>query len=247
MSRKSLVGLLVVWAVLPGCTSVAYRVGESATKGAQDAMRAEKERRAPEEQALDDALARRQSEQMARGFADALTRAEAPFQPPGDEALVAAAPGAPEALRGVGGSGLGTTSSALASEIVRGLSAELERQLGSGGEGPLGQSLSATAGRVASTMVQQSRDELGALFPECGGLQGAEARACRDAQVARLGESFTRGATLGVVQALRPWLLVLTFAGGLLVGLLVFLSVSMVRANRDSGRRAGAPREQRLA
>ncbi|ATB30846.1 hypothetical protein [Melittangium boletus] len=232
MSRTKLVGLLVLWVGLPGCATVARQFGEHATMGAQEAMRAEKEQRQPEEQALDDALTRRESEQMARGLVDAFTRPESPFQPPasGGGPLVDAA---------------GSSSSSLASEVARGLSTELGRQLGPDGTGPLGQSLSATAGRIASSMVQQSRDELGSLFPECGGLQGEQARACRDAQLASLGASFTRGATQGLVQAVRPWLLVFTFTGGLLVGLLVFLSISMVRANRESSRREVLFRQQR--
>jgi hypothetical protein len=135
----------------------------------------------------------------------------------------------------------------LASQVVRAFSAELERQLGPDGTGPLAQSLSATAREVASSVVQQSRNELGTLFPECGGLQGEEARACRDTQLARLGSSFSRGAAEGMVQAFRPWLLLLTFAGGLIMGLLTFLAMSVARANRESSGGAGFLRQRRPA
>jgi hypothetical protein len=254
MFRTRLVGLLALVLVggLPGCATLGHR----ATEGAQQAVREDKARKTAEEQALDDALARRQAEQTARGFLDALTQPASPSQSP--SAMASGEVPAPVGP-GLGGSGLGGSvvggsgqlnalGSSLATRAARSFGAELERQLGADGTGPLGQSLSAAAGQIASNMVKQSRDELGSLFPECAGLEGEGARACRDAQVARLGESFTHGAAQGVLQALRPWLLVIAFAGGLLVGLLVFLSLSVVRLNRVTAERAvGYPRERRPA
>lgn len=255
MLRTKWMGLfaLVIAGTMPGCATIGHRT----TEGAQQAVLEDKADKTAEEQALDDALARRQAEQTARGFLDALTQPDSPSQSP--SAMAAGQPPAPpgpglglggSGLEGsgvggsvVGGSGqLNALGSALATRAARSFSAELERQLGADGTGPLSQSLSAAAGQIASSMVKQSRDELGSLFPECAALEGDAARACRDGQVARLGASFTHGATQGMLQALKPWLLVIAFGGGLLVGLLVFLSLSVVRLNRAAAERTGYPR-----
>jgi len=236
MSGKNLVRMLaLVWlSGVLSCATAARHIGESTAQGALEAIREDKEKFAQEE---DDA-SRRTASEITRGALEGLTYPEAP--PPTEPG------GGAMASTGTGGSGLGPVPS-LASQVVRAFSAELERQLGPDGTGPLAQSLSATAGEVASSVVQQSRNELGTLFPECGGLQGEEARACRDTQLARLGSSFSRGAAEGMVQAFRPWLLLLTFAGGLIVGLLMFLAMSVARANRESSGGAGLFRQRRPA
>jgi hypothetical protein len=230
MARKNLVGLfaLVCLSNVLACATVARHT----TEGALEAIREEKDQFAQER----DAASRRTAGEITRGALEGLTE-------PGAGGAVAST--------GTGGSGpgpggLGPVPS-LASQVTRAFSAELERQLGPDGTGPLAQSLSATAGQVASSMIQQSRNELGTLFPECGGLQGKEARACRDTQVSQLGASFSRGAAQGLLQAVRPWLLLLTFAGGLIVGLLVFLAISVARANRESAGPAGLFRQRRPA
>ena len=232
MSRKHLVEMLAL-VCLSGVVSCAT-VARHTTEGALEAIREDKEAFAQQE---DDA-SRRTAGEITRGALEGLTYAEAP--PPTGPGGGTLAP------TGTGGSGLGPVPS-LASQVARAFSTELERQLGPDGTGPLARSLSATAGQVAASVVQQSRDELGTLFPECGGLQGEEARACRDSQLARLGASFSRGAAEGMVQAFRPWLLLLTFAGGLLMGLLMFLALSMARANRQSSGGVGLFRQRRPA
>jgi len=236
MSRKHLVGMLMLVGLsgVLSCATAARHIGESTTEGALEAIRADKEKFAQQE----DEASRRTASEITRGALEGLTYAEAP--PPTGPGGGTLAP------TGTGGSGLGPVPS-LASQVARAFSAELERQLGPDGTGPLAQSLSATAGQVASSVVQQSRNELGTLFPECAGLQGEEARACRDSQLARLGASFSRGAAEGMVQAFRPWLLLLTFMGGLLVGLLMFLALSMARANRESSGGVGLFRQRRPA
>jgi len=238
MSRKNILVLcvIVLGSGVTGCATVARQMAEEGTEGALEAIREEEQQRSVEAQAKVEELARRNAEQLARGMMDAVTRPEGAGAGPSS---------------GTGGSGLGgearSLSSSVASEMARGLSAELERQLGPDGSGPLARSLSATAGQMAASMVQQSRGELGSLFPECGGLQGEQARTRRDAQLARWGESFSKGVAGGLVQAFQPWLLLLTFAGGLLVGLLVFLSLSVARANREAGGRTFFSRQQRHA
>jgi hypothetical protein len=236
MSGKNLVRMLaLVWlSGVLSCATVARNIGDSTTQGALEAIREDKEKFAQQEEEA----SRRTAGEITRGALEGLIYPEAPS--PTDPG------GGARASTGTGGSGLGPVPS-LASQVARAFSAELERQLGPDGTGPLAQSLSATAGQVASSVVQQSRDELGTLFPECGGLQGEEARACRDEQLARLGSSFSRGAAEGMVQAFRPWLLLLTFGGGLIVGLLMFLAMSMARANRESSGGVGLFRQRRPA
>lgn len=216
-----------------GCGAIARDVAKQGTEGALESIHKPK---TPEDQATDDAVARHEAEQVARGMLDVVTRPETPPTAPGDAppgGPVARAPASASGGAGTGGSGFGTYSSTLASQVARGLSAELERQLGPEGEGPLGQSLSVTAGRMATTMVEQSRQELGSVFPECEGRQGAEAEACRDAALTRLGGAFSQGVAGGLVRSLQPWLLGLAFGGGLLVGMLVFLSLSVARLRRE--------------
>ncbi|RKH89912.1 hypothetical protein D7Y21_08800 [Corallococcus sp. AB045] len=223
-----------------GCGAIAHDVAKQGTEGALESIQEHEAEKTAEEQATDDALARREAEQAARGMLDAVTRPETPPTAPGDPPSggpVAEVPGGvlghASGGTGTGGSGFETYSSTMASQVAKGLSAELERQLGPEGEGPLGQSLSATAGRMATTMVEQSRQELGSVFPECEGRQGAEAVACRDAALTRLGGAFSQGVAGGLVRSFQPWLLGLAFGGGLLVGMLVFLGLSVARLRRE--------------
>lgn len=238
-----------------GCGAIARDVAKQGTEGALESIQAEKEQRTAEDQATIDAVARRNSEQVARGMMDAVVKKDAPATVPlaatpgegGPGGLAANAPVTAPMAPGTGGSG--SFSSMLAAQVARGLTAELGRQLGPDGSGPLGQSLSATAGRMAGTMVEQSKSELGAVFPECGGLEGAQALSCRDAALGRLGGAFSQGIAGGLIRAFQPWLLALTFAGGLLVGLLLFLSLSVAKLRRESsGAARGDPlRQQRHA
>ncbi|NOK16205.1 hypothetical protein [Corallococcus carmarthensis] len=225
-----------------GCGAIARDMAKQGTEGALESIQEQKTRMTAEEQAREDAVVRHEAEQVGRGMLDAVTRPETPPTAPGD-----VPPGGPVAQTqggalgtasggaGIGGSGMmGTYSSTLASQVAKGLSAELERQLGPEGEGPLGQSLSATAGRMATRLVEQSRQELGSVFPECEGRQGAEAVACRDAALTRWGGAFSQGVAGGLVRSFQPWLLGMAFGGGLLVGMLVFLSLSVARLRREA-------------
>jgi hypothetical protein len=236
MSTKSLTALLMLFCLsgVLACATAARQLGTATTQGALEAIRQDKEQFAQD----DDAASRQTAAEIARGAMEALSSAE---PSPGADGHGAPATGGSPPVQDLGPAPL------LASRMTRAFSQELERQLGEDGTGPLAQSLSATAGQVASSVVQQSRQELGTLFPECGGLQGGEARACREKQVAQLGASFSRGAAQGLVQAFQPWLLLLTFAGGLLVGLLMFLALSVARANRESSGRLGLLRQRRPA
>ncbi|NOK11229.1 hypothetical protein [Corallococcus exercitus] len=223
-----------------GCSAIARDMAKQGTEGALESIQEQEKQKTAEEQTAADSVARHDAEQVARGMLDAFTRPETPPTAPGavpPGGPVANAPGGPGAGlpegAGTGGSGSRTYSSTLASQVARGMSAELERQLGPEGEGPLGQSLSATAGRMATTLVEQSRQELGSVFPECEGRQGAEAVACRDASLTRLGGAFSQGVAGGLVRSFQPWLLGLAFGGGLLVGMLVFLGLSVARLRRE--------------
>jgi hypothetical protein len=244
-------------------------VSGEATAAAMEEAREQQERAAAEEDVTP--LARLTGQQMTQGVLDALSQPETVAQMrrlvdalvsqslrslagrgvprEANGPAVATGPGVGGGGPGIGG-GAGTGQgpvSSLAADVARALALEMERQLGPDGTGPLAQSLSATAGQMASSIVQQTRNEFGMVFPECEGLQGAAARACVNARLSELGAAFTRGATEGVREALRPWLLLLAFAIGLLVGLLLFVALSLARANREEGRRTGLLRQRRPA
>jgi hypothetical protein len=246
MFKKNLLGLLMLvqMSVVLGCAAV---VRES-TEGALEAIREQRDEVGKEEQ---DSITRGTAGQLTQGALDVLITGKASTDSAasgGGEGTPAATGGA-VASSGTGGSGPAPRGPVpvLAAQLARGLSAELGRQLGEEGTGPLARSMSATAGQVASSMIQQSKDELGPLFPECEGLQGARARGCREARVSQLSASIGGGFVRGMLQEARPVLLLLTFAGGLLVGLLLFLALSVARLHRESGGGAGLFRQRRPA
>ncbi|HEX8539465.1 MAG TPA: hypothetical protein VF664_18510, partial [Cystobacter sp.] len=240
MSKKNLLGLLLLVQVsgVLGCATV---VRES-TKGALEAIREQKEE---VDQDQEDSLTRGTAGQLTRGALDALItgepspKAQQAEENPGSVASgggaagggeaggggggTPAASGAAAASTGTGGSGLGSRGpvSVLSAQLARGLSVELERQLGADGSGPLARSMSAAAGQVAASVIQQSKDEFGPIFPECQGLEGDAARGCREARMSQLTESIGGGLVRGMFKAAQPVLLIVAFGGGLLVGLLV--------------------------
>ncbi|OJH37392.1 hypothetical protein [Cystobacter ferrugineus] len=260
MSKKNLLGLLML-VQLSGVLGCATVVRES-TRGALDAIRQQKEE---VDQEHEDSLTRGTAGQVTRGALDALITGEPPpkaqqiEENPGSVASGGGAAGgggggtpAPSggaaASTGTGGSGLGSRGpvSVLSAQLARGLSAEFERQLGADGSGPLARSMSAAAGQVAASVIQQSKDEFGPIFPGCEGFQGEEARACREARMSQLSESIGGGLVRGMFKAAQPVLLIVAFGGGLLVGLLVFLALSVARIHRESGGGAGVSRQRRL-
>lgn len=245
MRKKSLTGAIVLIQAVGGwgCGSLV----RDTTRDALDIVREDKN--AHQQEA--DAAARQTASQVTQGSLDAMTGRAPP--PP----VPLAALGAPGGL-GTGGSGWGEVTGGsglaprgsvplLASQLAQGLSSELGRQLGEDGTGPLARSMSAAAGQVASSMIQQSRNELEALFPECAGMDGATSRQCQEARLARLSESIGGGVARGMFQAAQPVLLVLAFGGGLTLGLLVFLALSVARLRREPGAEGGVPRRHRPA
>ncbi|WNG14196.1 hypothetical protein [Cystobacter fuscus] len=249
MSKKNLLGLLML-VQLSGVLGCATVVRQS-TKGALEAIRQQKEEVDQEQEA---SLMRGTAGQMTRGALDALITGEPPPKaqqveenPGGVASGGGAAGGGAAASTGTGGSGLGGRGpvSVLSAQLARGLSAELERQLGADGSGPLARSMSAAAGQVAASVIQQSKDEFGPLFPECQGLEGEAARGCGEARVSQLSESVGGGLVRGMFKAAQPVLLIVAFGGGLLVGLLVFLALSVARIHRESGGGAGVLRQRR--
>jgi hypothetical protein len=259
MSKKNLLGLLML-VQLSGVLGCATVVRQS-TKGALEAIREQKEE---VDQDQEDSLTRGTAGQMTRGALDALITGEPPpkaqqvEENPGSVASgggeagggqggTPASSGGAVASSGTGGSGLGSRGpvSVLSAQLARGLSVELERQLGTDGSGPLARSMSAAAGQVAASVIQQSKDEFGPLFPECVGLEGDAARGCREARMSQLTESIGGGLVRGMFKAAQPVLLIAAFGGGLLVGLLVFLALSVARIHRESGGGAGVLRQRR--
>ena len=274
MSKKNLLSLFMLMQLsgVLGCASVV----RNSTKGALEAIRQQKDQVDQDKQ---DSITRGTAGEMTRGALDALITGQPPPQAEHLEARQGGMPtqgqsgpgggtpavanksgpggGTPAAAKpsegapATGGSGVVASgpTSVLASQVTRGLSMELERQLGADGTGPLARSMSAAAGQVASSVIQQSKNELGPLFTECAGLQGEAARQCGQAQMSQLGESVSGGVVRGMLKAAQPVLLIVAFGGGLLVGLLLFLALSVVRLHRElgSGSGAGTLRQRRLA
>lgn len=271
MSRKSLWGLLLLVQVSGlGCAAV---VRES-TKGALEAVNQQKDKVNTDQE---DSLTRDTAGQMTRGALDALITGEPPpkaQQLEKNPGSIASSGGGESGKGGSGGGGTpastgqaaaapapsgsgalprGGPTAILASQMARGLTQEIERQLGKDGSGPLGQSMSAVAGQVATSVIRQSKAELGPIFPECEKLEGAAARDCQEARVSHLSESVGAGLVRGMFKAAQPVLLIVAFGGGLLMGLLLFLALSMVRLHRESrgpresGGRTGALRPPRTA
>jgi UDP-2,3-diacylglucosamine pyrophosphatase LpxH/uncharacterized membrane protein HdeD (DUF308 family) len=118
------------------------------------------------------------------------------------------ASGLPEA--GVGGAGA-TPVEAMSALAARALSQQLAAELGSGGEGPLGASLSATAGQMTASMARGAHDELAPLFPEC---RGADASSCLDRAVERVSRASAAGVSQGIRASLGIWPLVFSFGLG---------------------------------
>ncbi|MBN8233429.1 hypothetical protein JYK02_38515 [Corallococcus macrosporus] len=133
------VKVLGVWMLVllggSGCGAIARDMAKQGTEGALESIQEQKNQKSAEDQATDDAVARRNAEQVARGMMDAVTQPERPAATAaGPEGVPPSGPGpnaplpAPLAslAPGTGGSGA-SFSSALASQVAKGLSTELER------------------------------------------------------------------------------------------------------------------------
>lgn len=120
---------------------------------------------------------------------------------------------------------------------------ELRRQLGPGGEGPLGIALAGAAQRLSAATVQGMRGELvDKSFPQC---QGADRARCVQENLARWSGVVSAGVTRGVRSELGVWPVVFGFAAGAGAVLLVWLGWAL-RGSAESGKRSrGVRREAR--
>lgn len=116
------------------------------------------------------------------------------------------------------------------------LSAELSRQLGADGSGPLATSLGFTAQHVSGSVVRGAEGELAALFPEC---TGDQRRACLEAEVRQLGRAASAGFMEGVFASSAWPAMAIAFFGGVGFAIGAGLVLSLLRR----GRRARHERE----
>ncbi len=246
VGRARVTAIALALACQAGC-GIAERAGRGASQGAI-AQLAEKARDREGMKDLAEGISRR----AARGMVSELSRAEST----GDIERIAAAlaagtvSGASRALgapaqTGHGaalGAGIGrreTPVEALAAQAARAFSRQMAAELGQTGGGPLGASLSATAGEVSGAMARGAGSELGALFPECRGERGS---GCLELAVERLSRASAAGIAAGARASLGPWPYVLAFAAGALLALLVAWAIavlSRLRKRRQPGDAAG--------
>jgi hypothetical protein len=181
-----------------GCGLAARQPG-AATRGAIEEARQEQPRaRRQDEVAFP---ARLTGEEAKQGIIDALAESETRAQPPRSvNATVSQSPrSVPDGRSPSAAEGPVATASA-----------------GAAGEGP-GVGGADLAGELTRPVVEESRSEPGAVFPQCDGLRGEAARTCMEARLSDFGAAVAQAAAGEVREALQPWLFLLTFGGGLLV------------------------------
>jgi hypothetical protein len=206
----------------PGC---AHRAGGRATQGALEALRApppEDEPHAAEvlgrfavEGALNELTSEDGSDKLRR-LIDATTRDffAVALGPP----AIAARTGGSATTDTVGGGGsyVAQLSHVSAAAFGAAVSAEIRRQLGQDGNGPLARSIGATAGRVSGSVVNGIDEELTAMFPGCNGIARG---ACLQAVARDLGAAASEGFVDGLLRAAAWRILVLAFVLGVVAAL----------------------------
>jgi hypothetical protein len=157
--------------------------------------------------------------------------------PPG----AAGGPGAfgPTGSGAGGGSYLSRMAHMSAAAFGAAFSAEVERQLGSDGRGPLSRSIGATARQVSSSVVSGIDAELSSMFPGC---TGADRSACLQATARDLGAAASEGFVEGLLRAAAWRVLVLAFVLGILAALAAQATWALLRW---AWRRPPARREAR--
>jgi hypothetical protein len=244
--------LVLVLATQVGCGAAGRGLGRGAVHGALETVREEEEagerplaQKIPGSAmlgALEQLSQPTQLEQLARVVATAsaaalrgATQADpAPPEPAGlrpasSEVVTAEAPETP--------------AEALARQAARAFATELARQLGADGHGPLGQSLSDTAGRVSASAVRGAQAEVVPLLPVgevdgARGLRGAAActgpdqAACVERSLHEIGRATSAGVVAGVRESIGAWIFALTFVAGALAAIAVAWAYSLHRAHR---------------
>jgi hypothetical protein len=131
---------------------------------------------------------------------------------------------------------LGRVSSDSAAAFAAAFAAELQRDLGPDGRGPLAASLGATAAQISGSAVQGARGELPDLFPGC---EGQDRRACLETGVRSLGKAAATGFMEGIAETAAWPLLGLAFLLGI-VAILVAQGVGRL-LRRPAARREAHP------
>ncbi len=117
---------------------------------------------------------------------------------------------------------VGVIAQQTAANATNGVGQGLAAQLGQAGDGPLGQSISATGSLAARTATR-------AVLTEFSGCTNADDRSCVDARLGALGKAVGDGVAAGTLRALRFPLLVLAFVAGIVVALIVVWAVIVAR------------------
>jgi hypothetical protein len=176
-----------------------------------------------------------------RGVTREASKGVADVVGPGDTAKVAreAASGVGEAVAG----GLANTetrdairetlreeirygASAFGRYFTRAFASELTDQLGSDGRGPLSLAVAGAVREMTGAAVEGASSSVSLPCP------GGDRAACVEAMVQRLSRSAAAGFTEGVSRRTNWTPLVLTFAGGLLLGLIISAVIVVLRRRK---------------
>lgn len=235
--RTRTISVLVTCGIAAGCVA---RTGKRATAGAVEELQQARE-------SLDPTLAGPFAQQVARGAVEGgleqLSRPEnlallGEILGDATGRAMLGASRAPQslALGGTGGAGVirtaGSPTALLAQEAGRGFSiaaaAEIHRQLGPRGDGPLSQAIASTGSEISAAVLQAAGRELALLLPECG----EDRAACAERRLGELGRATAVGFMAGVRESLGPLPLILAFALGFFVALAILWAWSLLRSVR---------------
>jgi hypothetical protein len=131
---------------------------------------------------------------------------------------------------------MATLSSDVAQTVEQQLARTLARDLGPGGEGPLGRALAATSGQMSGAVA---RGMVGTLLPGC---TPGDAD-CIDRRIAQLGQGVGAGLARGALQGMSWLLVAVAFLGGVITTVLLDVTWHLLRRRSDPT--AGAPRAPR--
>ncbi len=140
--------------------------------------------------------------------------------------------------RTTGAGPVGPFSEQVARAFAHELSAELTRQLGASGDGPLGQALAATSERMAAAALRGAADEP-LLFSEC---RGPDRPSCLERRVREMSRAAGTGFSRGILQPANVWPMLAAFLLGVLVTLLVRWAWTVLQAHRVTPPRSSLPR-----
>ena len=134
-------------------------------------------------------------------------------------------PSTPPAAAGLGQLGpIGVLGGKMAEGFTLGMSRQLQVELGSNGQGPLGQTMAGVMREATQAAISGATQEL--VPADCVGL---DSRECADRRVRDLSRSAAKGFVDGLGTALQLPLLAAAFGAGLAVALVMFLLMRLRR------------------